>query len=103
MATSECGYNRSSSVAIEILRARKILKLRVLPLERETNRSDWTITLLTNDDLGRAFVGAVRVVNFIAVNKQNDVCVLLDSARFAQIGHDGTFIRPLLQSAIQLR
>lgn len=58
--------------------SRKIIKAGVLPLEREPNRSDRAVPLLTDDDLRGAFVGAVFVIYFIAVNKHDDIRVLLN-------------------------
>src|SRR5690349_24268276 len=68
--------------AVEILCARKIVELRELPMEREPNGSDRTVTLLADDDFSSALVGAVRVIDFVAVDEKDDVGVLFDCTRF---------------------
>ena len=58
--------------------------------------------MFTDDDFGRSLVWRVGVIHLVAVNEQDHVGILLDSARFAQVGHDRTFVRALLQRAVQL-
>src|SRR5690606_21693493 len=64
-----------------------VFELGVLPEKGQAHRTDRTVTLLADDDLGRALVRRIRIVNFVAVDEQDDVGILLDGARFAQIGH----------------
>ena len=75
---------------------RQIFEARVFAEEGQAHGADRAVTLLANDDFGNAFFRCFRVVNFIAVDEQNHVGVLLDSAGLAQIGHHRTFIRALL-------
>ena len=90
-------------LAVEVLRAGKIIELRELSVERESNRSDRTIPLFADDDLRRALVRAVRVVNLVAIDEQDHVGILLDSAGFTQVGHDRPLVRALLETAVELR
>ncbi|MNL45500.1 hypothetical protein D3C87_1681500 [compost metagenome] len=42
------------------------------------------------------------MIHLIAINEENDVGVLLQSAGLAQVRHDGAFVRPLFQAAVEL-
>src|SRR5690606_30402521 len=70
---------------------RIILELRVLPLPRQANRPDRPISLFANDDFRTTLVRGVRVVDFVAIDEQDHVCVLLDGAGFPQVAHHGPF------------
>src|SRR5690348_17043807 len=59
---------------------RIIRELRVMPEERQPHRAGRTVTLLADDDLGRALVRRIRVVVLVAVNEDDHVGVLLDRA-----------------------
>src|SRR5260364_254348 len=83
--------------------ARKIVEFCVLTQKGQPRDAGRAIALLANADLGNAFVRTVRVIDFIAVDKENHIGVLLDGAGFAQIGHHRTFIGALFEAAIQLR
>src|SRR5579863_971828 len=85
--------------AVKVLRAREVVELRVLADERQPNRPDRTVTLFADDDLSRALVGAVGVVNLVAVDEEDHVRVLFDSARFAQVRHHRTLVGTLLQTS----
>nr|GEU28419.1 hypothetical protein [Tanacetum cinerariifolium] len=80
-----------------------VAKLGVLADPGQTYRADRAVTLLTDNDFGRSFIRRVGVVHLVAVQEDDDVRILLDRARFAQVGHDGTFVGALLQRAVQLR
>src|SRR5260363_157637 len=67
--------------------ARKIVEFCVLNPKGQPRDAGQAIALLANADLGNAFVRTVRVIDFIAVDKENHIGVLLDGAEFAQIGH----------------
>src|SRR5471030_1231897 len=64
-----------------------VAELGVLAYPGQAHGADRAVTLLADDDLGRAFVGRVGIINFIAVEEDDDVGILLDRARFAQVGH----------------
>src|SRR5450830_657162 len=64
-----------------------------LPQEGQANTADRAVTLLTDNDFRSAFIRRIGIVDFVTVNEQNDVGILLDSAGFTQVGHDGTFVR----------
>src|SRR5690625_1578893 len=71
-------------------------------LESQPDRADRTITLLANNNLGRALVGRVGVIDFVPINKQDQIRILLNGAGFAQITHDRTLVGTLLQTAVKL-
>src|SRR5690606_3260884 len=71
--------------------------------EGQANRTNRTVTLFTNNNFSRAFIGRVRVVDLVTVNKQDQVSILLNSAGFAQVTHYRTFVGALLQASVQLR
>src|SRR5260363_309228 len=77
--------------------ARKIVEFCVLTQKGQPRDAGRAIALLAN-----AYVRTVRVIDFIAVDKENHIGVLLDGAGFAQIGHHRTFIGALFEAAIQL-
>src|SRR5450830_334696 len=81
---------------------RVVAKFRVHPHPREADRADGAVTLLADNDLGGTFVRRIGVVHLVAVQEYDHVRILLDSARFAQVGHDGTFVGTLFQRAVQL-
>ncbi len=64
---------------------------------------DYLCAALRNDDFGRAAIRAVGVVDLIPVNEEDHVGVLLDRAGLPQIGHDGSLIRAIFETAIKLR
>ncbi len=59
--------------------------------------------MFTGNNFGHTFVRRVFVIHFVAVNKLNNIGVLLDRTGFPQVGTDRTFIRPLLQRSVKLR
>src|SRR4051794_903906 len=76
---------------------RDVLEPRVLAEERQTHGADRPVALLADDDLGGALVRAVLVVDLVAIDEEDDVCILLDRARFAKIRHHRPLVRPLLE------
>ena len=75
----------------------------VFAKEGKINFAYRAIPLLAYDDFGDSLVLRVRVIDFITIDKQNQIRILFDGSGFAQIGHDRAFVRALLQAAIQLR
>ena len=71
--------------------------------EGEANRADGAVTLLTNDELGRAAIGAIGVVHLVAIDKQDQVGILLNRARFPQVRHDRPLVGTLFKGAVELR
>ena len=49
------------------------------------------------------FVRTLRVVDFVAVDEEDQVGILLDGTGFAQIRHHRALVRSLLQTAVELR
>src|SRR3989344_6966015 len=72
-------------VVIEVVAAGgQILEPCVLAQERQANKPDRTVPLLTDNDLGHAFVFGLGVVHLVAVHKHDHVGVLLASTGFTQ-------------------
>src|SRR5476649_2003514 len=74
-----------------------VAELGVLTDPGQAHGADRPVTLLADDDLGRAFIGRVGIIDFIAVQENNDVGILLDSAGLAQVGHHRPLVGALLQ------
>src|SRR5262245_36920253 len=55
---------------------RQVLETRELAEERQAHRADRPVALLADDDLGDALVGAVRVVHLVAIDEQDEICIL---------------------------
>ncbi len=56
------------------------LETGVLPQESKANRPLGTIALLADDDFGDALVGAVGVIDFVAVDKADQIRILFNRA-----------------------
>jgi hypothetical protein len=80
------------------------LKLGDIFQERQFDHPGGAVTLFGNDDFGHTwlFTGIFGVI-LIAVDEHDDVGVLLNGARLAQIAHHGTFVWALLHAAVELR
>lgn len=65
--------------------------------------ADRAVSLFTNDDFSSTKISRIRVVNFITVDKQDQISILLNSALFTQVRHDGPFVGPLLERSVELR
>lgn len=64
-----------------------------LTVKVQANIIGRTITMLFNEDFGNAFLVGFGVVIFFAVNEGHDIGILLDGARFADVGKLRAFIR----------
>ena len=60
---------------------RGVLEPRVLAEERQPNGADRPIALLADDDLGGALVLRLGVVDLVAIDEDDDVCILFNGAR----------------------
>src|SRR5688572_4869607 len=82
----------------------EVAELRVLPVELELDRAGRSVALLGDDQLGEPVVLFLRVVDLVAVDERNQIRVLLDRARLAQVAHVGpALVRiALLGAAVQL-
>src|SRR5262245_45545423 len=80
----------------------EIFEFRVFAKERERNFPGGTITLLRDNDVRDPFTSGIFVVNLIAIDQQDQVGVLFDGARFAQIRHDGFLVGALFDATIKL-
>jgi hypothetical protein len=63
----------------------------------------WPIALFADDYLGSTLVRAIRVVNFIAVDKSYHISILFYGTRFSQISQLGALVVPFLYPTVQLR
>jgi len=71
----------------------QICKFCVLVQPLKFDGTGWTITLLTNNNLGDSLFGrSVFCVIFIAVQKHNNVGILLNRSRFTQIRKNWSFV-----------
>src|SRR5690242_21117894 len=82
---------------------REILEAGVLPEEGQPDRADRAVALLAYDDLGHTLVLRFLVVNLVAIDEQDHVSVLLDRAGLAQVRHDRSLVRALLEAAVEDR
>ncbi len=57
----------------------------ILPAERQSKIADLAVSVLGDDDVGLPFLGRFIVVDLIAVDKHNEIRILLDRAGFTQI------------------
>ena len=65
--------------------------------EHDPQEAGRTITVLTDDQFGSAAIGALGVVHLIAVDEQDQVGILLDGTRFAQVSQYRALVTALLQ------
>src|SRR5690349_19067967 len=72
--------------------------------EREVDLADRPVSLLADDHLGAALrLFLIRKVHLVAINEKDDVGVLLDRARLAQVRHHRPAVVALLDRARELR
>src|SRR6267378_2652281 len=69
-------------------RLRVVFEARVFPEEGQLDRADRAVALLENDDFGHALFRRVRRIDLFAVDREDQVGVLLDRAGLAQVRHD---------------
>ena len=60
------------------------------------------IEILCDDDLSGAPLGAVLVVDLVAVDEHDQVRILLDAPRLTQIGQQGALALALFELAVEL-
>ena len=65
-------------------------------------KAKWTGTVLRNADFGKTFEVWILLVNFTAIQKHDDVGVLLKCSRFAQVGKRWALILSTFQTSTQL-
>src|SRR6056297_17679 len=79
-----------------------VAEAQVLTFEVQHEITGCAVAVLADDDLGLALVRRIVVVDFITVNEQDHVGILLDGAGFTQVGHHRPLVGPLLQRAVEL-
>src|SRR5215510_3659977 len=83
---------------------RQVGEARVALLERELLEAGRPVAVLREDDLRDAGrLGLLRVVVLVAVDEADEVGVLLDRARLAQVGEDRALVVALLDRTRELR
>src|SRR5690606_13120855 len=70
--------------------------------ERTVHRAGRTVAVFADDQLRRAARFAVRVVDLVAVDEQDQVGVLLDGAGFPQVRQQRALVAALFQGAVEL-
>src|SRR5713101_8546254 len=66
---------------------RKIFETRKFTLESEAYDTRWAIPLFGDVNFGDAFLGAIfGVIDFIAINEPDNICILFNRPRFAEVG-----------------
>ena len=83
----------SSKHALGVGLRRVILELGVLAEEGELHVAGGAVALLRDDDVGDALARGVRVVDFFAIDEQDDVCILLEAPTLARSDITGFFSR----------
>src|SRR5271155_4147331 len=71
----------SAEYALGVGFRRVILELRVLAEERQLHFARGAVALFGDDDVGDALARGVRVVDVFAVDEEDDVCILFQTAR----------------------
>src|ERR1041384_8055687 len=99
----ERGSTGSTHDSFAVRRVDVVLEATVSTFEREPDLADLAVTMLGEVDLGDALLRRLAVVDLVAVYEQDHVSVLLDGARFTQVGHHRFLVLALLDAAIQLR
>ena len=64
----------------------QILELRVLLQECKLHGADRSVTLLGNDEISFTRVLFILLIDFLAIDEQDDVSVLLDRSRLTEVG-----------------
>src|SRR5215207_8402669 len=85
-----------------ISRGSEVRELRVAFEEGELLGAGGAVAMLGQEHLGEALVGRVVVVVLVPVDERDQVGVLLDRARLAQVGEDRTLVVSLLDGAREL-
>src|ERR1051325_5232414 len=88
----------------DLLTLRVTLEPRVLLVKKQIHDSSWSVALLSDDDLRFAFERVAilvdrAIVEFLPIQKHDQVSVLLDRARLTQVGE----LRPLVVARALLR
>src|SRR5690348_16970883 len=73
---SDCGWPTHTL----IIASCEIFKTAILTEERKAYFPNGAITLLSNNNFCSTFIWTIIIVDFIAINKGNEVCVLFDGA-----------------------
>src|SRR5688572_29794332 len=87
---------------LEPVRTGVVFEPRELAEEGEIDLANGPVSLFRYDDLGNALARRIRVIDFVAVNEKDQVGVLFDGARFAQVGHHRPLVLARVDAAIQL-
>jgi len=93
VAFAEYTYNNLYPFSLEIFLAIAgiitvcgiVFETRELPAECQQAFTDGAVTLLADDDLGQSLLRAVLVIDFITVNKHDDIGILLNGTRLTQV------------------
>src|SRR4051794_1455408 len=84
------------------LTLRHIHKPRVMPLESHRDISRRAVTVLGHDQVRLARTRGLTLVSILPVQQDDDVGILLERSRLAQVTHHRPLVGPLLRPAVQL-
>ena len=91
-------------VTLSVVAALQIVKRCKFAMKRKLYCGHCAVTVLTNDNFGNSLFFGILVVDLVSVNKQNQVGVLLDRTRFAEVRGLWSLVTVTgLQTAVQLR
>ena len=90
-----------SSPKKSVLTLSEAHKFRKLFMEEEINCIDRTITVLGNNQLSMLVFG-LGIVVVLAIEKSNNISILLQGARFTQVAEHGPFYLARFHAAAQL-
>src|ERR1700722_20013481 len=94
VAPTICVTGVSPKNALGVRLRRVVFELGVLAQERQLKVAGRAVALLGDDDVRDALARRVLVVYLFAIDQQNEVTVLFDGARFAQIRHHRLLLHP---------
>src|SRR5215212_2590402 len=95
---------RGGRAAAEVAFLVHVGELRVAAQEREDDLPDWAVAVLGDDDVRLArTLGLTLGVVLVAIDEHDDVGVLLDLARLAQVRQQRLLVRSRLDRARELR
>ena len=74
----------------------QVCKFGVLRQPSEIDGSNWTVTLLSDNDLGNSLEFGILVVVIVTIDEHYHIGILLDGSGLSEVGKHRTVIRSLL-------
>src|SRR5688572_28072100 len=88
---------------VVVLPMRQVVEAGVASLEPRLHRVDGAVAVLADDDLRDVLLLGLLVVDLFAVDEDDEVGVLLDGARLAEVRQLWSLVLAVLQAAVELR